>query len=80
MSLRLIVCCDSNPAPYAAGQDWPCRAWLPVNTENELIARRKAILQGWTVAHVVTPEEDRYTYTCPACARALAALTGSTHP
>jgi hypothetical protein len=61
MTVRLIVCCDSDPAPYAGGDSWPCRAWVPVARLLD------AVTAGWTS----TPEGcDR----CPACTRALAHL------
>lgn len=65
MSYRLLVSCDSDPAPYAGGQAWPCRAWLTVPVVQG-IERQAAMIAraGWTV--------DEQGHRCPACTRVLA--------
>jgi hypothetical protein len=66
VSYRLLVSCDSNPAPYAGGANWPCRAWLTVPVVPEIDEQAALIVAaGWTV--------DRQGHRCPACTRLLAA-------
>lgn len=75
MTLHVLVACDSNPAPYAGGQDWPCRAWRTTAGDSSLRANHEATRDGWTVELVTLPDGSHtYRHTCPACVRAAAAL------
>lgn len=67
MSFRVLVSCDSSPAPYAGGQDWPCRAYLTLPADDPANLAAKLNDAGWRV--------DRLgRHRCPACTRALVAL------
>ncbi len=69
MTVRLVVCCDADPAEYAREAGERCRGWLPVGRLLDAVA------QGWTS----TPQGgDR----CPACTRAAHARARAqeTHP
>jgi hypothetical protein len=62
VSYRLLVSCDSNPAPY--GTDQPCRAWLTVHLVPDIHEQAALVVAaGWTV--------DRQGHRCPACTRTL---------
>jgi hypothetical protein len=66
VSYRLLVACDSNPAPYAGGADWPCRAWLTVPLVPDIHEQAALVVAaGWTVDHA--------GHRCPACTRTLTA-------
>lgn len=78
MSLIILVSCDSDPAPYAGGESWRCRAYLPVATTDPMLALVAAIRAGWTYSlAVVGPGQYPAVLTCPACNRANAALAGA---
>lgn len=67
MTFRVLVSCDSAPAPYAGGQDWPCRAYLTLPADDPVNLAAKMNAAGWRV--------DRTGgHRCPACTRALIAL------
>lgn len=72
MSLALVVRCDSDPAPYAGGSSWPCRAYLPTSTVDLGEALTAALRAGWSYEY--HREGDRVVtdrVTCPACTRAV---------
>lgn len=75
MSVRVLIVCDSDPAPYAGGASWPCRAYLPTRTELPLAAQGEAVVAGWAVELTTDPvtHVNTYRHTCPACRRARAA-------
>lgn len=77
MSLRIVVSCDSDPAPYAGGENWPCRAWLTVPATDPIRALTAAQAAGWEYALLPGyPRPDQYpaVLACPACVRARTAL------
>lgn len=82
MTLRLMVTCDSNPAPYAGSNpSTPCRAWLTVPTIEPHSALLAALRDGWAYEYHV--EDGNLTVdrtTCPACVRALDANAPPTAP
>lgn len=65
MSYRLLVSCNSNPAPYAGGANITCRAWLTVPLVASIDEQAALIVAaGWTT--------DAQGHRCPACTRTLA--------
>lgn len=73
MTFRVLVSCDSNPAPYAGGEDWPCRAWLTLPADDPANLAASLNAEGWRV-------DGHGGHRCPACTRAIVALTIASPP
>jgi hypothetical protein len=66
VTFRVLVSCDSDPAQYAGGEAWPCRAWLTLAAGDPANLAEKLNTAGWRV-------DGLGGHRCPACTRAIVA-------